>query len=59
MGAPRPRITSVLIGASSVTQLDQNLDALQHLEFTLDELGEIDQYAVEGHIDIWRGPATS
>jgi L-glyceraldehyde 3-phosphate reductase len=54
-----PRITSVLIGASSVTQLDQNLDALQKLEFTADELGEIDRYAVEGDIDIWRGPATS
>jgi L-glyceraldehyde 3-phosphate reductase len=54
-----PRITSVLIGASSVTQLDQNLDALQNLQFTPDELAEIDQYAVEGNIDIWRGPATS
>jgi L-glyceraldehyde 3-phosphate reductase len=54
-----PRITSVLIGASSVTQLDQNLDALEKLEFTADELSEIDQYAVEGDIDIWRGPATS
>ena len=54
-----PRITSVLIGASSVTQLDQNLDALEKLEFTADELNEIDQYAVEGSIDIWRGPATS
>jgi len=54
-----PRITSVLIGASSVTQLDQNLDALEKLEFTADELGEIDRYAVEGDIDIWRGPATS
>ncbi len=54
-----PRITSVLIGASSVTQLDQNLDALQLLRFSPDELAEIDQYAVEGNIDIWRGPATS
>jgi L-glyceraldehyde 3-phosphate reductase len=54
-----PRITSVLIGASSVSQLDQNLDALQNLHFGPDELAEIDQYAVEGSIDIWRGPATS
>ena len=38
-----PRITSVLIGASSVTQLDQNLDALQLLRFSPDELAEIDQ----------------
>ncbi len=54
-----PRITSVLIGASSVTQLDENLDALQNLQFTADELAEIDQYAVDGNIDIWRLPATS
>jgi L-glyceraldehyde 3-phosphate reductase len=54
-----PRITSVLIGASSVTQLDQNLDALQNLHFAVDELAEIDEYAVEGSVDIWRGPATS
>jgi len=54
-----PRISSVLIGASSVTQLDENLDALDNLQFTAEELGEIDQYAIEGDIDIWRGPATS
>jgi L-glyceraldehyde 3-phosphate reductase len=54
-----PRITSVLVGASSVSQLDQNLDAVANLQFTADELAEIDQYAVEGDIDIWRLPATS
>jgi L-glyceraldehyde 3-phosphate reductase len=54
-----PRITSVLVGASSVSQLDQNLDAVANLQFTGDELAEIDQYAVEGDIDIWRRPATS
>ena len=53
------RITSVLIGASSVPQLDQNLDALDNLEFSPEELAEIDQFAVEGDIDLWRGPATS
>jgi L-glyceraldehyde 3-phosphate reductase len=53
------RVTSVLIGASSVTQLDENLDALQNLQFTTGELAEIDRYAVEGNIDLWRGPATS
>ena len=53
------RVTSVVIGASSVTQLDENLDALQNLQFTPEELAEIDQYAVEGNIDLWRGPATS
>jgi L-glyceraldehyde 3-phosphate reductase len=54
-----PRITSVLIGASSVAQLDENLKALENLRFTPDELAEIDKYAVDGNIDLWRGPATS
>ena len=54
-----PRITSVLIGASSVAQLDENLGALDHLDFDAHELARIDRYAVEGGIDLWRGPATS
>jgi L-glyceraldehyde 3-phosphate reductase len=37
------RITSVLIGASSVGQLNNNIDSLQNLDFTLDELNEIEQ----------------
>jgi L-glyceraldehyde 3-phosphate reductase len=53
------RVTSVLIGASSVTQLEQNVEALKHLEFTPQEVTAIDQYAVDGDIDLWRGPATS
>jgi L-glyceraldehyde 3-phosphate reductase len=54
-----PRVTSVLIGASSVKQLEQNVAALEHQEFSGEELAEIDQHAVEGGIDLWRGPATS
>ena len=54
-----PRVTSVLIGASSVRQLEQNIAALEHQGFTDDELAAIDRYAVEGGIDLWRGPATS
>jgi L-glyceraldehyde 3-phosphate reductase len=54
-----PRVTSVLIGASSVTQLDQNVSALDHLEFTGDEIASIDRYAVDAGIDLWRTPATS
>jgi L-glyceraldehyde 3-phosphate reductase len=54
-----PRVTSALIGASSVTQLEQNLAALDHLEFTADEIAAIDRYAVDGGIDLWRTPATS
>jgi len=53
------RVTSVLIGASSVGQLDENLGALDNLEFSSEELASIDQHAVDGGIDLWRGPATS
>jgi L-glyceraldehyde 3-phosphate reductase len=53
------RVTSVLIGASSVAQLDQNVAALDDLEFTADEIANIDRYAVESNIDLWRTPATS
>ena len=54
-----PRVTSALIGASSVAQLEQNVAALDHLDFTPDELANIDRYAVEGDIDLWRAPATA
>ena len=48
-----PRMTSALIGASSVAQLDENLAALDNLEFTDDELAEIDRHAVEAGINQW------
>jgi L-glyceraldehyde 3-phosphate reductase len=48
------RITSALVGASSVEQLEQNLAAVKRLDFTADELSEIDRYAVESGIDSWR-----
>jgi L-glyceraldehyde 3-phosphate reductase len=54
-----PRVTSVLIGASSIAQLEQNVTALDHLDFTADELANIDRYAVDGDIDLWRTPATA
>ena len=53
-----PRISSVLLGASSVEQLDENLDALRSLSFTPHELEAIDRYAVESGIDLWRDVAT-
>ncbi len=53
------RVTSVLVGASSVTQLEQNVAALDHLDFAAGELAEIDQYAVESGIDLWRAPSTA
>jgi L-glyceraldehyde 3-phosphate reductase len=48
-----PRITSALIGARNVEQLDNSLDALTTLQFTDSELNEIDRYAQDGAIDIW------
>jgi L-glyceraldehyde 3-phosphate reductase len=53
------RVTSVLVGASSVKQLEDNLAALDSLDFTDAELAEIDRHAVEGGIDLWRESATS
>jgi len=48
-----PRVTSALIGASSVEQLEDNVAALERLDFTDDELAEIDRYATESDINIW------
>ncbi|UQX89095.1 L-glyceraldehyde 3-phosphate reductase [Jatrophihabitans telluris] len=53
------RVSSVLIGASSVRQLEQNIAALDHPDFSAEELDDIDRHAVEGGIDLWRGVATS
>src|SRR5450432_1615806 len=53
------RVTSVLLGASSVAQLEQNVAALGNLEFSNAELAEIDRYAVDGGINLWAGPSTS
>jgi len=49
------RVTSALIGARNVGQLDDSLDALNRLDFTAAELSEIDRHASDGGIDIWRG----
>jgi L-glyceraldehyde 3-phosphate reductase len=54
-----PRVTSVLLGASSVDQLDENLASLDNLHFSDEELRRIDEHAVEGDVNLWRGPATS
>lgn len=47
------RVTSVVVGASSVEQLDVNLDALSGPSFTEDELARIDRYAVDAGINLW------
>jgi L-glyceraldehyde 3-phosphate reductase len=48
-----PRVTSALVGASSVEQLEANVGALDRLDFTEDELTEIDRYATESGINLW------
>ncbi len=48
-----PRVTSTLIGASSVKQLEDNVAALQRRDFSDDELDEIDRYATESDINLW------
>jgi L-glyceraldehyde 3-phosphate reductase len=48
-----PRMTSTLVGASSVTQLENNVAALDRLDFSDSELQEIDRYAVESGINLW------
>ena len=48
-----PRMTSLVIGASSVAQLEDNVAALTNTELTDAELAEIDRYATESGIDLW------
>ncbi|MBC9957910.1 L-glyceraldehyde 3-phosphate reductase [Yimella sp. cx-51] len=49
-----PRVTSALIGASSVQQLENSLGALDNLEFTDEELKAIDKHAVDSGINLWK-----
>ncbi len=48
-----PRVTSTLIGASSIEQLEQNVGAIRNLNFSTGELAEIDRYATESGINLW------
>jgi L-glyceraldehyde 3-phosphate reductase len=48
------RVTSALIGARDVKQLDDSLDAVKNLQFTDAELQDIDRHAQEGEIDLWK-----
>ena len=47
------RVTSLVTGASSVAQLEQNIGALDRLDFTPDELAAIDEHAVDTGVDLW------
>jgi L-glyceraldehyde 3-phosphate reductase len=53
------RVTSALIGASSVQQLEDNLATVHNLSFSDDELAAIDADAVEAGINIWQSSSTS
>ena len=48
-----PRVTSTLLGASSVKQLEDTAAAVNKLSFTDDELARIDQYAIDGDLNLW------
>ncbi|MEA4945564.1 MAG: L-glyceraldehyde 3-phosphate reductase [Propionicimonas sp.] len=54
-----PRVTSALVGASSVAQLENSLGALTNLDFTAEELAAIDAHAVDAGINLWEGPSTA
>jgi L-glyceraldehyde 3-phosphate reductase len=49
-----PRVTSALIGARTVAQLEDSLAALNRLSFDADELAQIDRHASEGGVDLWK-----
>lgn len=53
-----PRVTSALIGARNVQQLDDSLDAVNNLAFSAEELAEIDTHATEGAVDLWKVSST-
>jgi L-glyceraldehyde 3-phosphate reductase len=53
-----PRVTSALVGASSVEQLEANVAALDHVEFSPEELDEIDRYATDSGINLWAASST-
>ncbi|HCK19650.1 MAG TPA: aldo/keto reductase [Thalassospira sp.] len=55
----RPEVTSALIGARHVQQLDNSLDALDNLDFSAEELAEIDKYAGDAGINLWQKSSDS
>jgi L-glyceraldehyde 3-phosphate reductase len=51
------RVTTALVGASRLEQLDDSVGALKNLEFTSDELAEIDRFAIEAEVNLWAASA--
>ncbi len=54
-----PRVTSTLIGASSVEQLEENVAALDRLDFDAAELAEIDRHATDSGINLWSSSSSN
>ena len=54
-----PRVTSAVIGASSVPQLEANVAALDKLDFTAQELSQIDRHATESGVNLWAASSSS
>lgn len=54
-----PEVTSALIGASSVAQLEDSVGAVANLAFTAEELAAIDEFAVDGDVNLWWGATAS
>ena len=54
-----PAITSALIGASKISQIEENIAALDNLAFSEDELAEIDRWASEADLNIWSASSTA
>ena len=53
-----PRMTSLVIGASSVAQLEDNVAALDRLDLTDDELAEIDRHATDADVNLWESSSS-
>jgi L-glyceraldehyde 3-phosphate reductase len=53
------RMTSLVIGASSVRQLEDNVGALDNMDLSADELAEIDRYAMDSGIDLWAASSSA
>ena len=54
-----PRVTSALIGASSVAQLEDSVAAVERLDFTAEELARIDEHAIDSGVNLWAAPSTA
>ena len=52
-----PRVTSLVIGASSVAQLESNIQMVENMDFSDEELEAIDQFAVSSGINLWAQPS--